>query len=57
MINAVPFANYTSLNPSDYADGKYSGLSAVVTPKRGFESITFNLNVTNFVGRNKCQIH
>ncbi|MEV2242811.1 hypothetical protein, partial [Micromonospora sp. NPDC049891] len=50
VINAVPFANYTSLNPSDYADGKYSGLSAVVTPKRGFESITFNLNVTNFVG-------
>ncbi|OKP23343.1 hypothetical protein [Serratia fonticola] len=50
VINAVPFANYTSLNPSDYADGKYSGLSAIVTPKRGFESITFNLNVTNFVG-------
>lgn len=50
VINAVPFVNYTSLNPSNYADGKYSGLSAVVTPKRGFESITFNLNVTNFVG-------
>ncbi|WP_337050063.1 hypothetical protein [Serratia fonticola] len=50
VINAVPFANYTSLNPSDYAEGKYSGLSAIVTPKRGFESITFNLNVTNFVG-------
>lgn len=50
VINAVPFANYTSLNQSDYAEGKYNGLSAVVTPKRGFESITFNLNVTNFVG-------
>ncbi|MFT2793037.1 hypothetical protein ACMV5I_23625 [Serratia sp. T13T92] len=50
VINAVPFASYTSLNPSDYADGKYGGLSAVITPKRGFESITFNLNVTNFVG-------
>lgn len=50
VINAVPFANYTSLNESDYADGKYSGLSAVVTPKRGFESITFNLNVSNFAG-------
>jgi hypothetical protein len=50
VINAVPFANYTSLNPSDFADGKYNGLSAVITPKRGFESITFNLNVTNFVG-------
>ena len=50
VINAVPFSDYTSLNQSDYADGKYNGLSAVVTPKRGFESITFNLNVTNFVG-------
>ncbi|MDN0096596.1 hypothetical protein [Yersinia rohdei] len=50
VINAVPFSNYTSLNPSDYQAGKYSGLSAVMTPRRGFESITFNLNVTNFVG-------
>lgn len=50
VINAVPFSNYTSLNPSDYADGKYNGLSAVMTPRRGFESITFNVNVTNFVG-------
>lgn len=50
VINAVPFASYTSLNPSDYAAGKYAGLSAVMTPRRGFESITFNVNVTNFVG-------
>lgn len=50
VINAVPFSNYASLNPSDYAAGKYAGLSAVMTPRRGFESITFNVNVTNFVG-------
>lgn len=50
VINAVPFTDYTSANESDYADGKYGGLSAVMTPKRGFESITFNVNVTNFVG-------
>lgn len=50
VINAVPFSNYTSLNPSDYAAGKYGGLSSVLTPRRGFESITFNVNVTNFVG-------
>jgi len=50
VINAVPFSSYTSLNESAYADGEYGGLSAVMTPKRGFESITFNLNVTNFVG-------
>ncbi|MDM7198721.1 hypothetical protein QUH51_05480 [Citrobacter freundii] len=50
VINAVPFDNYTSLNPSAYDEGDYGGLSAVITPKRGFESITFNLTVTNFVG-------
>nr|WP_249537392.1 hypothetical protein [Escherichia coli] len=50
VINAVPFSNYNSLNPSDYQEGKYNGLSAVMTPRRGFESITFNVNVTNFVG-------
>lgn len=50
VINAVPFADYTAANPSDYQDGKYGGLSAVMTPKRGFDSITFNVNVTNFVG-------
>lgn len=50
VINAVPFSSYTSLNPSDYPAGKYNGLSAVMTPRRGFESITFNVNVTNFVG-------
>lgn len=50
VINAIPFASYTSLNPNDYDEGVYGGLSAVITPRRGFESITFNLNVTNFVG-------
>ncbi|TKI02739.1 hypothetical protein [Martelella alba] len=50
VVNAVPFSSYSALNPSDYEDGKYSGLSAVITPLRGFESIIFNLNVTNFVG-------
>jgi hypothetical protein len=48
-VNAIPFANYNSLNPSDYAIGKYAGLAAVYTPLRGFEQIVFNLNVTNFV--------
>ncbi|WP_353613960.1 hypothetical protein [Mangrovibacter phragmitis] len=50
VINAVPFADYTAANESDYQAGKYGGLSAVMTPKRGFDSITFNVNVTNFVG-------
>lgn len=50
VVNAVPFTTYTAANESDYADGIYNGLTGVVTPKRDFESITFNLNVTNFVG-------
>lgn len=50
VINAVPFREYNSLNPDDFGNGFYGGLSAVMTPRRGFESITFNLNVTNFVG-------
>lgn len=50
VVNAIPFANYISDNPSAYDQGDYGGLSAVVTPKRGFETITFNLSVTNFVG-------
>lgn len=49
-FNAVPFTTYTALNPNDYAIGKYGGLSAVATPLNGFETIIFNLNVTQFVG-------
>lgn len=48
VINAVPFTSYTELNPNDYALGVYNGLSAVYTPKRGFDSILFNVNVTDF---------
>lgn len=48
VINAVPFQNYVTLNPDDYPIGVYGGLSAVYTPQRGFTSIIFNLNATNF---------
>lgn len=47
VINAVPFADYTLANPSDYQIGQYNGLTAIITPARGFEQIIFNLNVTN----------
>lgn len=50
VVNAVPFTSYTELNESAYQEGNYGGLSAIATPRRGFESITFNLNVTNFAG-------
>jgi hypothetical protein len=48
-INAVPFVTYSKANPSDYAIGKYSGLSVAVTPQLGFKQIVFNLTVTSFV--------
>jgi hypothetical protein len=48
VINAVPFVAYYTASPSDYATGTYNGFSATVTPLRGFQSITFNINVTSF---------
>ena len=48
-VNAVPFVTYTTDNPSDYAIGKYAGLSVTYTPNRGFIEIIFNVNVTDFI--------
>jgi hypothetical protein len=48
VINAVPFSEYTALNPSDYANGLYGGFAASYVPQYGFERIVFNLNVTQF---------
>ena len=48
-VNAIPFIPYTRANPSDYAAGAYNGLAVEYTPARGFESITFQINVTDFV--------
>lgn len=49
VINAIPFVPYYEANPSDYAIGVYNGFSVTFAPLRGFESITINVNVTNFV--------
>ena len=49
VINAVPFVAYYTASPSDYKGGVYNGFSITCTPLRGFESITFNINVTDFV--------
>lgn len=49
-FNAVPFTTYTRLNPNDYPIGRYGGFSCVATPLNGFETIIFNVNVTQFVG-------
>jgi len=47
-VNAIPFGAYNLQNPSDYKVGAYNGLSTTYTPARGFISITFNINVTDF---------
>lgn len=47
-VDAVPFNTYVVDNPSDYPLGVYNGLSCSAVPKRGFISIEFNLNITDF---------
>jgi len=49
VVNAVPFVTYYTANPGQYQQGVYNGLSVTFTPLRGFESITINVNVTQFV--------
>ncbi|MEX3914888.1 hypothetical protein AB4Y43_01390 [Paraburkholderia sp. BR10872] len=49
LVNAVPFITYVTQNPNDFPLGKYSGLSIAYTPARGFTTIIFNINVSNFV--------
>lgn len=49
IINAIPFANYATTNPSDIPEGIYNGFSAVITTARGFITIGFVINVTDFV--------
>jgi hypothetical protein len=49
VINAVPFVAYYTANPGDYKIGVYDGLSVTYTPLRGFDNITVNLNVSDFV--------
>jgi len=48
VVQAVPFTTYVTNNPSDYAIGKYAGLSVTYTPARGFTQIVFNVNVSSF---------
>lgn len=49
VINSVPYVPYFAASPSDYRTGTYNGFSITCTPLRGFESITININVTDFV--------
>lgn len=49
VVNAVPLVPYLTASPNDYKTGTYNGISITYTPLRGFESITVNINVTDFV--------
>ena len=49
LVNAVPFIRYSEENPSDYKIGRYSGLSVIFTPARGFTQVIINLLASNFV--------
>jgi hypothetical protein len=49
LATAQSFQTYTSQNPDNYATGIYGGLALTATPQNGFESITFNFNVSDFV--------
>lgn len=48
VINAIPFAIYATSNPSDPSEGIYNGFSAIITTARGFITIGFTINVTDF---------
>ena len=48
-VDAVPFITYVTDNPSDYPLGIYNGLSLTMIPATGFVSITFNMNVSDFI--------
>ena len=49
VINAVPFANYNTINPSDYGIGKYAGFAVAYAPQLGFDQIIYNVTATTFV--------
>lgn len=47
-VLAETFAAWIAANESSYATGFYGGLSVTYTPSRGFKTITFDVNVSNF---------
>jgi hypothetical protein len=47
--NAVPFLDYSILNPSDYAIGEYDGLSTLFIPARGFVHVLVQIIASQLV--------
>lgn len=48
VVNAIPFPSYVKTNPSDFPEGIYNGFAAIITTARGFITIGFVINVTDF---------
>jgi len=49
IINAIPFVDYVTANPSDYRTGIYRGLTIVYIPARGFTQIVLNVIASDFL--------
>ena len=49
VVNAVPFASYYEINPSQYAQGIYGGLTVNYVPLLGFEHANFGIVVSEIV--------
>lgn len=49
VVNAEPFLTHVTLNPSNYRQGLYSGLSCLYIPQLNFINLVFNLQVTNIL--------
>lgn len=49
VVNAVPFIDYITLNPTQYADNTYGGLTIAFWAPQLFKHIIINILVTNAV--------
>jgi len=47
--NAVPFIDYSIINPGDYATGEYDGLSILFIPARGFVHVLVSIVASQLV--------
>jgi hypothetical protein len=47
VVNAIPFANYAALEPTNYGAGIYAGLGVGYAVQLGFRQIIYNVTVSN----------
>lgn len=49
VVNVVPFVPYNQLNPGDYANGIYKGMTVVIIPQSFFQQVVVNMLVENLI--------